>query len=457
MERLRLLWVTPDLPVRGVSAARSTGGSCSPGSPPATRSRCSPSSIPRRPTPSGALPAGLADAHLWPKRRYTPDDPVALLPQTVAGGFADPGLREAIATRLARGRLRPRAVRVRRDGEPDPAVDRARHPDRAPDRLRRAGPALARRGRTAAPRRRPPASLSPRARLRAPRRCRARTTSSPCRRRTPHACAASCPIFASPSAPSASTRATVQSPACRARSMRSQLLFVGHFVHPPNGDAVRFLATRRPAAARPGVRLRVVGHGARGHRRARARRGDRRGRRRAPVAGRRARGRRAGALRDRDARQGARGARHGASGRHDVARGRGPGRESRPPPPRRGRRGRLRRRRPPRARDAELAARLGARARARRGALRLGAGRGRPRRDLRPVRRAARDGGAADRRAGASRFPRSPGCAAGRPSLPGACDLPGGALSWHAQRLLRRRATSAASAAPAERPVPLPG
>src|SRR4029453_2474916 len=102
MRRLRLLWVTPDLPRPGVSAsaerwwallARLTA-----------RHDITLLALvdPEVLSNAGALPAGLADVHLVPRAPYTPDDPFALLPQAVAGAHADPALRDAIAARLTR-------------------------------------------------------------------------------------------------------------------------------------------------------------------------------------------------------------------------------------------------------------------------------------------------------------------------------------------------------------------
>src|SRR5262249_53125590 len=47
------------------------------------------------------LPPGLAAVHVVPKRAFRPDDPLALLPKTVAGGYCDPAFRAAVAARLA--------------------------------------------------------------------------------------------------------------------------------------------------------------------------------------------------------------------------------------------------------------------------------------------------------------------------------------------------------------------
>lgn len=92
---LRLLWVTPHLPRPGVSASRERWW--------ALLGR-----LARRHTislialvdpedgPAGDAPAGVAAVHRVPKRPYRPDDPLAVLPRAVAGGYADPALREAV-------------------------------------------------------------------------------------------------------------------------------------------------------------------------------------------------------------------------------------------------------------------------------------------------------------------------------------------------------------------------
>lgn len=99
---LRLLWVTPNLPRRGVSAARERFWALL--ARLATRHRVTllafvdPEDVD---APDHVLPPGLAAVHRVAKTPYAPDDPWALLPQTVAGGFSNPALRDAIAARLA--------------------------------------------------------------------------------------------------------------------------------------------------------------------------------------------------------------------------------------------------------------------------------------------------------------------------------------------------------------------
>lgn len=93
---LRLLWVTPHLPRPGISASRGRWW--------ALLGR-----LARRHTVSvialvdpedgdaAEQPAGVVAVYRVPKRPYRPDDPLALLPRTVAGGYADPALREAVS------------------------------------------------------------------------------------------------------------------------------------------------------------------------------------------------------------------------------------------------------------------------------------------------------------------------------------------------------------------------
>jgi len=101
MRRLRLLWVTPHLPRRGVNAARERWWQLT--ARVAARHDLTllafvdPEDEPAAP----ALPPGLAAVHLVPRRFHHPDDPLALLPRTVAGGLASPDFRDAVAARLA--------------------------------------------------------------------------------------------------------------------------------------------------------------------------------------------------------------------------------------------------------------------------------------------------------------------------------------------------------------------
>jgi glycosyltransferase involved in cell wall biosynthesis len=100
--RLRLLWVTPNLPIRGISAARERWW------------HLVATLAPRHeltllafvdPEDTGRLadaPPGLARLEAIPKAFWRPDDPLAVLPQAVAGGFSSPALGTAIAASLDR-------------------------------------------------------------------------------------------------------------------------------------------------------------------------------------------------------------------------------------------------------------------------------------------------------------------------------------------------------------------
>jgi glycosyltransferase involved in cell wall biosynthesis len=258
--RLRLLWVTPHLPLRGVAAARERWWNLL--ARLATRHEISLVAFvdPDDQGVADGLPPGLAAVHRVPKTFWSVDDPLALVPGTVRGGYCHPALRAAIAARLAAERydlvqyefvetanLAPPAGvptiltvhqlgfaqegprwRAERQGLRGAARALFRHlrdldwelgavrsvhhvitvsPEDAA-RLRRFAPEL-------------------------------RVSVSPMGVDTAHY---------SPVPPD---------------GREGDLLFVGNFVHPPNLDALRFLLREvLPRVGRP-VRLRVVGHGAR--------------------------------------------------------------------------------------------------------------------------------------------------------------------------------------------------
>ena len=99
--RLRLLWVTPNLPRLGIAAARERWW--------ALLARLTirhdvtllafvdPEDV----GAEADLPPGLAAVHQVPKAPWQPDDPLALLPRTVRWGFVHPALRAAVESRLA--------------------------------------------------------------------------------------------------------------------------------------------------------------------------------------------------------------------------------------------------------------------------------------------------------------------------------------------------------------------
>ena len=101
---MRLLWVVPYLPVRGVMAARERFwhllARLAPRHEVTLLAFVDPEDAGR-----DDLPPGLAGVDRIAKTPYRPEDPLALLPRTVAGGYADPALRAAVAARLAAGRF----------------------------------------------------------------------------------------------------------------------------------------------------------------------------------------------------------------------------------------------------------------------------------------------------------------------------------------------------------------
>ena len=263
MERLRLLWVVPFLPVRGVAAARERWWNL--------LARIAP----RHDVTLLALvdaddegrerdlPPGLAAVHLVRKTPWRPDDPLALLPRTVAGGYANPAFATAIARRLAAepydvvqyefsemANLIPKLI-------PGSArrtiltVHQVGFAQQGPDwRASGGGP-----GRAAVLLHRHLRELD--FELRAVRRVDHVVTMSgedarrlrrfaPDLRVSVSPCGVDCRQFrpADPPAPPA-----------------TDVVFVGHFGHPPNVDAVRFLVHDvAPRIGRP-VRIRIVGRG----------------------------------------------------------------------------------------------------------------------------------------------------------------------------------------------------
>jgi glycosyltransferase involved in cell wall biosynthesis len=104
MRRLRLLWVIPYLPRRGVMASRERWWALL--ARLASRHEVSLLAFvdPEDLGAEGELPPGLAAVHQVAKAPFVPDDPMGLLPRTVRGGFVHPALRAAIAARAAPGR-----------------------------------------------------------------------------------------------------------------------------------------------------------------------------------------------------------------------------------------------------------------------------------------------------------------------------------------------------------------
>jgi glycosyltransferase involved in cell wall biosynthesis len=98
--RLRLLWVTPELPRRGVNAARERWWQLLARIAPRHAVTLLAFVDPEDAPAAGELPPGLAAVHLVPRRFHRPVDPLALLPRTVAGGLAQPEFAGAVRARL---------------------------------------------------------------------------------------------------------------------------------------------------------------------------------------------------------------------------------------------------------------------------------------------------------------------------------------------------------------------
>ncbi len=258
MRRLRLLWVTPHLPRRGVNAARERWWALLDQLARRHRVTLLAFADPDEAGQRDAVPPGLEALEIVERAPWAPDDPLSRLPRPVRWGFAHPRFAAAVRTHLDSGRydlaqfeytemahlmpvpriptiltvhqllfasVRPAwraagggigpAVRalhqyVRELDFELRALARAHHvvtmsPEDAA-RLRRFLPSLA-------------VSVSP--------------------------CGVDCAAFAPSGAPG---------PA------RADVLFVGHFGHPPNVDAATFLVREvLPRVGRP-LRVRIVGH-----------------------------------------------------------------------------------------------------------------------------------------------------------------------------------------------------
>src|SRR5579862_3478914 len=258
--RLRLLWVIPYVPLRGIMAARERWwhllARLAGRHDVTILAFTDPEDVGR----TSELPPGLAGVHLVPKAPWFPRDPLALLPKDVAGGFAHPALRAAIAKRLASDRWDVVQYEL---GEmahciPGPAAARTiltmhqlgfaqQGPIWRAERggIRRGAILLHRYLRELDFELRALGRVDPVVTMSA-------ADTSRLRRFVPDVavsvspCGVDCREFAPPATPP---------------STAADVLFVGHFHHPPNADAVRFLVRDVvPRLGRP-VRLRLVGRG----------------------------------------------------------------------------------------------------------------------------------------------------------------------------------------------------
>jgi glycosyltransferase involved in cell wall biosynthesis len=258
MRGLRLLWVTPNLPLRGVAAARERWWNLL--ARLATRHQITLLAFvdPEDDGVTDGLPPGLAAVHRVPKQPWTVDDPLALLPGTVRGGFCHPALSEAIATRLAGDAF---------DLVQYEYVEMANllAPTRLPSILTVHQLGFAQEG----PRWRAQGSGLRTAPLALFRHLRDLDWELEAVRRAHHVVALSLEdadrlrrflpgLRLSISTMGVDTRH--YHPDAAAPAAATDLLFVGHFGHPPNVDAVRLLVRDvLPRLGRP-ARLRVVGH-----------------------------------------------------------------------------------------------------------------------------------------------------------------------------------------------------
>jgi len=254
--RLKILWVTPFLPRPGVAAARGYWW--------ALLARLAPRhdvtllTLVDADDAGADDPPGLAAVHRLPAHGWRPDDPLALLPQTVAGLTSDPAYAAALAERVAAERFDLVQLELIETAAlaPGPlpvptvlAVHQLGFAQERP-RWRAEGGAL---GRGAVHAHRWLRSLD--FELRAVERAHHVTTVSAedaarLRRFLPGLRVSVLPV---------GVDTTAFRPPAAPPPADTDLLFVGHFGHPPNVDAVRFLA--REVVPRLGaVRARVVGH-----------------------------------------------------------------------------------------------------------------------------------------------------------------------------------------------------
>jgi hypothetical protein len=100
--RLRVLWVTPNLPIRGISAARERWWHLLAALAPRHALTLLAFVDPEDAGRLAEVPPGLGRLETVPKAPWWPDDPLAVLPRAVAGGFSSPALGAAIAAVLDR-------------------------------------------------------------------------------------------------------------------------------------------------------------------------------------------------------------------------------------------------------------------------------------------------------------------------------------------------------------------
>ncbi len=256
--RLRVLWVTPNLPLRGVTAARERWWSLL--ARLALRHDVELLAFvdPEDASVEGGLPPGLAAVHRVSKQPWRPDDPLALVPRGVRGGFSHPDLRRAVAERLASGRFDLVQYEYTEMANvmapaPLPRVLTAHQLGFAQEGPRwRAEGGGVRRGALAFFRHLRDLDWE----LRALRSVNHVITMSPEDAARVHRFLPELPVSVSP----LGVDCGYFRPPEPAPAPAVDLLFVANFVHPPNADAVRFLVHEVLPRLGRAARLRVVGH-----------------------------------------------------------------------------------------------------------------------------------------------------------------------------------------------------
>ncbi len=209
-------------------------------------------------TRADGLPPGLAAVHRVTKEPWVPDDPLALVPRGVRGGFSHPALRAAVAERLAAARfdlVQYEYTEMANVMAPSPVprlltVHQLGFAQEGP-RWRAEGGG-ARRGALALFRHLRDLDWE----LRAVRSANRVITTSPedaarLRRFLP-----TLPTSVSPVGVDCDYFRPLEPAPPRA----ADLLFVGNFVHPPNVDAVRFLLRDVVSRLQRVVHVQIVGH-----------------------------------------------------------------------------------------------------------------------------------------------------------------------------------------------------
>jgi glycosyltransferase involved in cell wall biosynthesis len=258
--RLRLLWVTPYTPRRGVSAARGYWWSLL--ARLATRHDVSLLTFadPEEVDVSGLLPPGLAEVHQVPRSPWRPEDPLAMMPRTVAGAFSHPDFATAVRERLRQGVYDLVQYEFIEMGHlvppesPVPTILSVHQLSYAAERAHWRGEGGSfRRGLVFLHRYLRDLDFE----LRAVRRAHhviAVSAEDAARLRSFHP---DLRVHVSP----VGVDCAYFRPVVPAPPPDTDMLFVGNFIHPPNADAVFFLVREVLPHLNPSERLRIIGHG----------------------------------------------------------------------------------------------------------------------------------------------------------------------------------------------------